>query len=302
MGCWAVLGFALSGGKQVSIGVNGGFGLVFTLMLVVTGRIAGSEMALQHHSSGYINVRSGLMRMIVAAAGSKATHVFLSMSMVEAFRAVYGPIESAVVSNAYLIDPPPRSSATNNGNGSFRLGHLSNLSREKGLYRFIDLCRRLAERGVHFEAQLAGPVVNPQDRAAIEAAMQDLSNFTYSGPLYGEDKVTFFAGLDLFVFPTEYRFEAQPIVLYEAMAQGVPVLSVDRGFIREQASGCFKVFDSLAAFENGAPQLVANLASQDRAVLREARRKARAKFDTDAQDGQDTLRRLFGLTGKRVTP
>ncbi len=147
----------------------------------------------------------------------------------------------------------------------------------------------------NFEARLAGPVAKEDDRKAIAAAVRDIPGFSYSGPLYGDEKDAFFAGLDLFVFPTEYRFEAQPIVLYEAMAQGVPVLSVDRGCIREQAEGCLKVFADLGSFSSEAPRLVADLAAQNQSDRLETRLMARDKFEEDADNGRQTLRRLFGL-------
>lgn len=298
IGCGVILRFAMNGGRRVSIGVNGNFGLIFTLMLVMTGRLSRREMTLHHHTYGYIREKTGLMQAIAAVGGTAATHVFLSSGMAESFKAVYGQIRSSVVSNAYMIASPPRAEALVSRDRPLRLGHLSNLGREKGLYRFIDLCRELAKVGLPFEAQLAGPVSLAEDRAAIEAAMQDIPGFSYSGPLYGADKDAFFAGLDLFVFPTEYRFEAQPIVLYEAMAQGVPVLSVDRGCIREQADGCLKVFDDLESFSREAPGLVADLAAQDQSDRLETRRKARDKFEVDAEEGRQTLRRLFALAGE----
>lgn len=295
-GCGVILRFVLNGGRRVSIGVNGNFGLIFTLILVLTGRLLRREMTLHHHTYGYIHEKSELMRAVVAAGGTVATHVFLSSGMAEAFKAVYGQAHTAVVSNAYMISPPPLADVLVSRGHPLRLGHLSNLGREKGLYRFIDLCRELARAGLPFEAHLAGPVSLAEDRAAIEAAVQAISGFSYSGPLYGADKDAFFAGLDLFVFPTEYRFEAQPIVLYEAMARGVPVLSVDRGCIREQANGCLKVFDDLESFSREAPTLVADLAAKDQSDRLDTRRKARDKFEVDAEEGRQTLRSLLRLT------
>src|SRR4029077_6117789 len=39
--------------------------------------------------------------------------------------------------------------------------------------------------------------------------------------------------VDVFVFPTNYVNEAEPLVLYEAMRQGVHVIACDRGAIAE---------------------------------------------------------------------
>ena len=54
----------------------------------------------------------------------------------------------------------------------------------------------------------------------------------YAGPVYGETKAAFFGGIDALVFPTRYRHESRGIVLNEAFAAGVPVISYDRGCAR----------------------------------------------------------------------
>jgi glycosyltransferase involved in cell wall biosynthesis len=39
--------------------------------------------------------------------------------------------------------------------------------------------------------------------------------------------------IDLFLFPTNFKQEAAPLVIYEALAAGCPVLARDRGVISE---------------------------------------------------------------------
>ncbi len=53
------------------------------------------------------------------------------------------------------------------------------------------------------------------------------------GPLYGAQKEQFYRQLDVFLFPTNYANEAEPLVIYEAMRQGVHVIACDRGSIAE---------------------------------------------------------------------
>jgi len=59
------------------------------------------------------------------------------------------------------------------------------------------------------------------------------SDVEYVGPLYGEHKERFYRQLDVFLFPTNYANEAEPLVIYEAMRQGVHVIACDRGSIAE---------------------------------------------------------------------
>lgn len=53
------------------------------------------------------------------------------------------------------------------------------------------------------------------------------------GPVSGGDKDAFYRSLDVFVFPSEYRFEAQPLVVLEALSYGVPCLVTDQGYMGE---------------------------------------------------------------------
>lgn len=53
----------------------------------------------------------------------------------------------------------------------------------------------------------------------------------YWGKKYGADKEAFFKNTDIFVFPTYYPNECFPLVLLEAMQQGLPCISTKEGGI-----------------------------------------------------------------------
>jgi glycosyltransferase involved in cell wall biosynthesis len=53
----------------------------------------------------------------------------------------------------------------------------------------------------------------------------------YWGKKYGQDKDAFFRNADIFVFPTYYPNECFPLVLLEAMQQGLPCISTMEGGI-----------------------------------------------------------------------
>ena len=54
---------------------------------------------------------------------------------------------------------------------------------------------------------------------------------TYHGRKYVEEKLAFFRQADVFVFPTYYSNECFPLVLLEAMEQGLPCISTNEGGI-----------------------------------------------------------------------
>ena len=53
----------------------------------------------------------------------------------------------------------------------------------------------------------------------------------YWGRRYGGEKDVFWKDADIFVFPTYYHNECFPLVILEAMEQGLPVISTNEGGI-----------------------------------------------------------------------
>ncbi|WP_206241985.1 glycosyltransferase family 4 protein [Novosphingobium terrae] len=210
------------------IACEGGLGLVYTLQLVICARLAGLTTLLHHHSFAYIDQAKGLMKRVVGAQ-PRLHHVFLCRLMQQRFEQVYGPSHAAtVLSNAAFVPPMAKAEAERE---QPVLGHLSNLTREKGLYLFLDLLRATPDlRGV-----LAGPIALAEDKAAVEQAVADLQGrLDYRGALYGAEKDRFYRDIDIFIFPTRYVNEAQPTVLFEAQAAGCRFASYDRGCIANQ--------------------------------------------------------------------
>ncbi|KRQ01519.1 hypothetical protein AOQ72_08620 [Bradyrhizobium yuanmingense] len=211
------------------------FGLVYTIYLLAVARMFGYPTYLHHHNFGYINDRRRLMDAALVAGGPEVAHIFLCDYMLRRFGETYkSPKRSLVISNAAFVPPQP-SQAVPPESGALRIGLLSNLNREKGLYLFFDLLRAAHDQGLNLQGRLAGPVRDPDDRRALEAAQNELGDrLLYAGPLYGQKKTQFYESIDVFVFPTLYRNEAQPTVVYEALAAGNLIVAHERGCIASQ--------------------------------------------------------------------
>lgn len=61
---------------------------------------------------------------------------------------------------------------------------------------------------------------------------------TFSGQLTGDDKWHAYHGSDVFFFPTHYPTEASPIVLMEALAAGLPIVTTQWNGIPALLEGC----------------------------------------------------------------
>ncbi|MDI4238197.1 glycosyltransferase [Bradyrhizobium sp. Arg237L] len=149
------------------------------------------------------------------------------------FASAYGiQPRACVVSNSAFVSPEAEFEVPA---GPLTIGLLSNLTKEKGLHTFLELVRILRADGFPARAILAGPVESDLDRNLVDAASDDMNEILeYRGPLYGSSKETFYRDIDVFVFPTEYSHEAEPTVVFEALAAGALLIAFDRGCITSQ--------------------------------------------------------------------
>ena len=277
------------------VGVNGGGGMIYTLvhlLAVVSRRRSGY---LYHHSYAYINRKSLVMRFICFLGGARLGHIFLDGAMLFAFGKMYD-VRGDVFSLPNAAFVPDHGACINldtaNKSKLIRIGFLSNLTREKGLYEFLRLAREVRIAGLPVEVVLAGPIVSSVDKEAVARA-QCLGDLTWVGPKYGDEKGIFFASLDLFVFPTEYQNEAQPIVIYEALSVGARVISKDRGSVACQIGKAGVVVDRredfVAVVINEINRLL-SASSEERVRLRSI---ARQRFQEDVRLSERTFRDIF---------
>lgn len=121
-------------------------------------------------------------------------------------------------------------------NKPLQVSHLANLSFEKGVKFFIETVIALRQLGVPLQARLAGPCSTPEVFQYVNKACLDYEFIQYLGPLYAEAKTSFFQETDLFIFPSRYVNEAEPLVLYEAAQFGAFLSGTPRGCMADQIS------------------------------------------------------------------
>jgi glycosyltransferase involved in cell wall biosynthesis len=152
--------------------------------------------------------------------------------MQRSFCTRYGlKLDSAVISNLAFFEP--QLSAVEEPSSFKMIGYMSNITFDKGIDTFLDLMEQLKERGSALRAKIAGPFGDSATEQYVMSRIGDLDSIEYVGPVYGEAKERFLSSLDFFVFPTRYKNEAQPMVIYEAKLKGLPVAVSDRGSLGE---------------------------------------------------------------------
>ena len=215
---------------------SGGSGLVAEAVPLLAARLRRVPTTMTHHSAQYVREPSWLLRLALAAGGRRLRHAVLDEAMGAELSSRYG-IEAervVVVDNAGLIPLHP---ATDPGVTRQGVVHLSNLSAEKGLGAVLDVAGRTGIPvriiGGNGEKQW-GVKTSAESMALLDAARDRGVPFEALGPRYGEDKLRELASARCFLFLSRYRHEAQPLVLYEAVAAGCIPVAWRAGWVGEQ--------------------------------------------------------------------
>ena len=282
--------------------VSAGPGQIYEVLFVLCARLRGLRPYLHHHSFAYLDRRSPLTRLLFRLAGRSATHITLSQHMGARLKDLYQLENVVSVSNAVFL-PEPQSDVPRNRLELETLGFLSNLSVEKGIFEFLDLMRATQERGLSVRGLLAGPFDDPGTEDEVRARLGTMGYVDYVGPQYDQGKNQFFSAIDVFVFPTQYRNEADPVVIHEATSRGIPILAFGRGCIPEIVNS-----DSGLVVLAGEPFVPAAMAKIQEWVdspraYRQASVAASAQFTSSVAEGTRTWRALLveilGTDGER---
>jgi glycosyltransferase involved in cell wall biosynthesis len=119
--------------------------------------------------------------------------------------------------------------------GVFRIGYMARIAPEKGLHLLVDAYCRLRQQAGLGPAMLeAAGYLPPEHKSYLRAAERKMkdnglaSEFRYHGEVDRSAKIHFLQSLDLLSVPSTYD-EPKGIFVFEAMANGVPVVQPRRG-------------------------------------------------------------------------
>ena len=284
-----------SGNAIAYLPLSGGWGQLYDLFTVFLAKAKGFQSIFHHHSTAYLHSRRGLSALVFRLAGTSATHIVLCKKMQQMLQQQYNCRNVHVLSNLtfFPLEPlsrPPHKLAT--------IGFLSNITKAKGGETMITLARSIEERGLPVKVILAGPCYDEPLKAKLEEAVAE-GVLEWRGAVYGEDKAQFWHDIDAFVFPTQYENEAEPLVVWEAMAAGVPVLAYDRGCIPSQVGDAGWVIPSEDEFiEQALPVLEKWLS--DEAAYREVLGKVNHRYEQMRSQAETQWENFLDILGNAV--
>lgn len=113
----------------------------------------------------------------------------------------------------------------------FTLLMISNLHESKGIFDYLELIKDLAKE----YPNIKGLLIGAEGRTKVVELLNHINrlgindHFEYVGPKYGAEKIVEIRQADILIHPT--KNEAWGLVILEAMALGLPVISTKEGSI-----------------------------------------------------------------------
>lgn len=236
------------------------------------------------------------MRLLTRIGGDRLIHVYLCDAMRRRFTARYPRARGGIVcSNAgFLAGDRVANTGTRHGRGLV-VGHLGNLSLEKGLGDVVETAVRLREHHGEARLRLAGPAHDPEAAAILDSTRAVLgADLVYDGRVDGPGKEAFFASIDVFLLPSRYVHEAEPLVVLEALHAGVPVVATARGCIPEVVGAAGLVVAEVEDFAAEAAGLLRRMADEP-AFAADLRANALARAEQLASEASTATARLVDL-------
>ncbi len=139
--------------------------------------------------------------------------------------AVYNFVEENILDNVIADD------IINKDLIKLKILFLSNLMKEKGVFDFLNSLKLLKTNCIPFEAKVAG-AIDPIFEYELNSLFQELKEeVEYLGVVQGDQKLDLLMKSNVFVLPTYYSMEGQPISILEAMATGNIILTTDHAGI-----------------------------------------------------------------------
>ena len=206
------------------------FGLLKYMLFIVTSKILRKELIIHIHGN-YVgseyNFLKGIKKKLFkwllsqtskgivlseSLSGNMSPFVHKSKIFV-----LYNFVEGFLFSDKKTIDRKLTQSKP-------KIIFLSNLMEEKGIFDLLEALRILEEKGFEYEAKIAGNLDTTHENK-LQAYIKTLKKTKYVGVVSGKNKKDLLLWSNIFILPTFYKMEGQPISILEAMATGNIVLT-----------------------------------------------------------------------------
>ena len=183
------------------------------------------------HGKGISQSKSFLLKKLYKFVFKNSSVICLSEKLTYDVKDVY-PGVPYILNNGI---PPIKMNKSTSNDKKIKIIYLSNLVKTKGIFEYLEASVLLAKSNLNFSALIIGKEGDVSE-SELMSYIDDkkLNNYVdYLGPIYNKEKYDILRKCDIFVFPTFYKNEAFPLVILEAMQNGIPVVTTKEGAIPE---------------------------------------------------------------------
>ncbi len=219
--------------KAVYLQENAGLGKIYDISLIFICKFYKKICFYHNHSSGKYIKYDLLTKIIQKISNYTVRNIFLNKKEALNFKKIYGKLEKYYyISNSIFIKDIKSCEERNHLSKNLSFGLLSNLTKEKGLDKFLDFARYSFVKNKSWKFFLAGPLMRKKKYYLEE--ISKLPNLRYLGPINNEkSKSKFYKKVDFFLFLSTYFHESEPLVLLEAISHGTIPIVFNRGSISD---------------------------------------------------------------------
>ncbi|HXA01674.1 MAG TPA: glycosyltransferase family 4 protein [Cytophagaceae bacterium] len=166
----------------------------------------------------------GIKKRVFAFLVSKAgMGIVLSQSLTKNFNGLL-PVHKIRMVENFAEDVFFLSADPGKKYDKLRILYISNLIKEKGILDVLQSLILLKEKGIPFQAEIAGSIEKSIEKEFYEKILSLRDHVIYHKEAKGEVKKELLLNANVFILPTYYSMEGQPISILEAMASGNAVI------------------------------------------------------------------------------
>lgn len=227
-------------------------GLIKDAAIALLAKVFGKPLVGHLHGGGeasfFESSSAGGKKLIRACRAAFRTMIVLSEELRDEFYYLKGHLNVAVVANGLpeAVEPVEVARKSLSTNETANIVYLSNMMISKGCVALLDACAELRRQGVPFRCKFCGAFLDAVvgDGSVIsedwfvnridELGLADCVE--YEGVVRGADKNDILSWAHVFVLPTWYPWEGQPISIIEALSWSTPVVSTNHKGIPGQVT------------------------------------------------------------------
>jgi glycosyltransferase involved in cell wall biosynthesis len=215
-----------------------------------------AQIVLHLHGGGFLNFyeeSNVIIKTLIKKYYSKAdSFIVLSTSLRSMFDEIVDKSKISVVANCvdneFILSDSVISNKLSNlkNKNTIKIVYLSNMIKSKGYLDLLYSTKILAEKEVNCKVIFAGNFVTQGHKEQFFNYIKEnnlQNHIEYLGVVSGDDKKKLLFEGDIFILPTFYPQEGQPISILEAMSAGMAIITTRHGgipdVISEEKNGIF---------------------------------------------------------------